>query len=94
MIVYELNKLVESGKVPSVPVFLDSPLAIKVTEIYKRHRREFNSGVQSEIADGDDIFKFPRLKFTVDGFDSRGSKRLRGQDHHCRRWYVTGWSGG
>ncbi len=78
VIVYELNKLVESGKVPSVPVFLDSPLAIKVTEIYKRHRREFNSGVQSEIADGDDIFKFPRLKFTVDGFDSRGIEKTPG----------------
>jgi metallo-beta-lactamase family protein len=78
VILYELNKLVESGKVPSVPVFLDSPLAIKVTEIYKRRTRDFNSEVQSEIAGGDDIFKFPKLKFTVDGFDSRGIEKTPG----------------
>lgn len=78
VILYELNKLVESGKVPSVPVFLDSPLAIKVTDIYRRHRKDFNLGVQSEIAGGDDIFKFPKLKFTAEGFDSRGIERTPG----------------
>ncbi|MEN9614072.1 MAG: hypothetical protein RLZZ347_379 [Candidatus Parcubacteria bacterium] len=78
VILYELNKLVESGKVPSVPVFLDSPLAIKVTDIYRRRVRDFNPVVQGEIAHGDDIFKFPKLKFTVDGFDSRGIEKTPG----------------
>lgn len=61
---YELNNMVESGLIPSVPVFLDSPLAIRVTEVYRRHRKLFNETVQSAIAGGDDIFKFPGLRFT------------------------------
>jgi metallo-beta-lactamase family protein len=64
-ILYELNHMVEDGEVPSVPVFLDSPLAIKVTDVYRRMRHEFKSPVQREIAAGDDIFKFPKLKFTI-----------------------------
>ncbi len=65
VILYELNNLVEEGKVPSVPVFLDSPLAIKVTEVYRKMKKDFKPGVQEEIAGGDDIFKFPRLQLTA-----------------------------
>ncbi|MDO8510338.1 MAG: MBL fold metallo-hydrolase [bacterium] len=65
VILYELNNLVEEGKIPSVPVFLDSPLAIRITDVYKNAKKLFNSHVQSEISGGDDIFNFPKLKFTV-----------------------------
>jgi metallo-beta-lactamase family protein len=64
VLLYEINNLVEDGKIPKVPVFLDSPLAIKVTEVYKDRIQNFNKGVKEEIAGGDDIFKFPLLKFT------------------------------
>ncbi len=62
IVLYELNNLIEEGKVPSVPVFLDSPLSIKLTEIYKRSSKYFNQAVQDEIKEGDDIFNFPKLK--------------------------------
>lgn len=61
VILYELNNLIESNLVPSVPVFLDSPLAIKVTEIYKHSSRLFNDAVKKEISSGDNIFNFPKL---------------------------------
>jgi len=64
ILLYEINNLVEEGKIPSVPVFLDSPLAIAVTEVYKKRIKNFNKGVQKEIREGDDIFNFPQLKFT------------------------------
>ena len=67
---YEINNLVEDGKIPKVPVFLDSPLAIKVTSVYKNRIQNFNKGVQEEIKAGDDIFKFPLLKFTERHQDS------------------------
>ena len=65
MILYELNDLIAAKKIPSVPVFVDSPLATKVTEIYKRYENLFNDQVKAEIAQGDDIFDFPRLSFTL-----------------------------
>ncbi|OHA93358.1 MAG: hypothetical protein A2W51_01790 [Candidatus Zambryskibacteria bacterium RIFCSPHIGHO2_02_39_10] len=64
VILYELNNLVEDKKIPSVPIFLDSPLGSKVTEIYKRNINDFNLPVQKEIKDGDNIFKFPKLSIT------------------------------
>lgn len=43
-------------------MYLDSPLAIKVTDIYKDKFRAFNESVKKEIQGGDDIFAFPGLK--------------------------------
>ncbi|MEX0931562.1 MAG: MBL fold metallo-hydrolase [Candidatus Paceibacterota bacterium] len=64
-VLYEINKLIESGKIPHVPVFLDSPLAIKVTDIYKHRSKNFNEDVRGEIQDGDDIFDFPNFTATL-----------------------------
>ena len=71
VILYELNNMVEDGQVPSIPVFLDSPLAIKVTAVYRRMKKDFKQSVQDEIAGGDDIFNFPRLKFTASPHESQ-----------------------
>ncbi len=71
VILYEINKLVESGTIPSVPVYVDSPLATKITDIYKGSTALFNERAQGEIRGGDDIFNFPRLSFTVSGDASR-----------------------
>ena len=70
VLLYEINNLVEEGKIPKVPVFLDSPLAIKVTGVYQDRIQNFNNEVQKEIAGGDDIFNFPLLRFTEHHQDS------------------------
>lgn len=70
VLLYEINNLVEDGKISKVPVFLDSPFAIKVTKVYKDKIQNFNKGVQEEIISGDDIFNFPLLKFTEHYQDS------------------------
>jgi metallo-beta-lactamase family protein len=63
-LLFELNDMVEHHHIPSVPIFLDSPLAIKATEIYKHYEQYFNKETQHIIKGGDDIFRFPRLAFT------------------------------
>lgn len=78
VILYELNNLVEEGKIKSVPVFLDSPLAVKVTDVYKRTPQNFNPLVQREIKDGDDIFVFPKLSVVR---TSRESNELEKTDN-------------
>lgn len=62
VILYEINELVESKAIKTVPVFLDSPLAIRVTEVYRRHGDDFNEKIKKQIAGGDDIFDFPGLR--------------------------------
>ncbi|MBI2120245.1 MAG: MBL fold metallo-hydrolase [Parcubacteria group bacterium] len=70
-LLFEINDLVEHGRIPETPVFLDSPLAIKATAIYKKHESYFNAGAQAIIRSGDDVFNFPMLKFTPDAEDSK-----------------------
>jgi len=71
ILLYELNKLVESGSVPSIPIYLDSPLGSKVTDIFRKHTHLFNDTVQAEIKAGDDIFEFPKF-IEIDGHIASG----------------------
>lgn len=60
VILFELNNLVEKKEIPSVPVFLDSPLAEKVTHIYKKYSEDFKESVRAQLKK-DDIFDFTGL---------------------------------
>lgn len=75
-LLYHLNELVETGQIPPVPVFIDSPLATTITGIYKKYDAYFNTGTQSLIASGDDIFHFPLLRFTVTKEESKTINRV------------------
>lgn len=71
VILYEINELIEEGRVQSIPVYIDSPLAIKITEIYKRYPVDFNPETKALIKKGDDIFNFPKLHFTETSDESK-----------------------
>lgn len=76
VILYELNNMIEAGEIPSVPVYLDSPLGRKVTDIYAKYTKDFNKGVQNEIKGGDNIFNFPKLSITHGSYDSKKIEEL------------------
>ncbi len=63
-LLYELNEMVEHHKLPDVKIYVDSPLAIKATEVYRKSDKYFNKETQHIIKSGDDVFKFPRLFMT------------------------------
>lgn len=63
-LLYELNNMFEGGEIPQVPVFVDSPLATNLTEVYKENSNFFNKETRYIINSGDDIFHFKGLKFT------------------------------
>jgi len=69
-ILFELNYLEENHGVPRVPMFLDSPLAIKAVDIYKNYENLYNENSRHIIKSGDDIFNFPGLKYTESKSDS------------------------
>ncbi len=70
MLLYEMNGFFENHELSQIPVFLDSPLAIKITQIYQKYPSYLNVAVQQEIKAGDDVFNFPRLKSTPFSRDS------------------------
>jgi metallo-beta-lactamase family protein len=70
-LLYELNVLVESGQLPKLRTFLDSPLAIKALPIYHQFPEYYDQEAK-ELADhGDDFFKFPGLEVTKKPDESR-----------------------
>lgn len=71
VILYELNNMIEDGIIKSVPVYLDSPLALKVTGVYKKSENFFNDDIKKEISGGDDIFSFPKLNIIRSSFQSK-----------------------
>jgi metallo-beta-lactamase family protein len=75
-ILHDLNDMVEGGELDPIPVFIDSPLAIKVTALYSQLSESFNPGIRAAIAAGDDIFKFPKLKFTLRSEESRAIREV------------------
>lgn len=73
-LLFEIHKLMDKGEIPRDPVYLDSPLASKLTEVYKRMSREFNKDARFEIeGKHHDIFSFPGLHVTE---DSEASKAI------------------
>lgn len=63
-ILYEINNLIESGAVPPIKTYLDSPLAIRVTDVYQHSVEYLKPSIQEQIKNGDDIFSFEGLSFT------------------------------
>lgn len=70
-LLFHLNDLVERGRIPPVPMFIDSPLAIKLTQVYQKYAKYFQSEVRSRISHGDDIFNFKNLHFTLTTEESK-----------------------
>lgn len=78
VILSELNEMVEAGLVKPIPVFLDSPLSIKVTDVYRHMRENWNDRMKARITSGDEPFSFPRLAFTPDRDDSLHILAIKG----------------
>ena len=80
-IVYEINKLREKRndeefekkykKLMSAPVYVDSPLAISATEVFRQNTELFEEEVREEIKRGDNPLEFPGLRFTRTADESR-----------------------
>jgi metallo-beta-lactamase family protein len=76
-ILYELNHLIENGIIPPIPMFLDSPLAIKATNIYKKHKNLYNEKSRNILLTDDDLFKFPGMEFTKNVQESKEINNLK-----------------
>lgn len=77
-LLFEIRELMTHKRVPSVPVYADSPLAQKITQAYVAHPQYFSPEIQARIGKGEEIFSFPELRFTEDEKDSHAIAREEG----------------
>jgi metallo-beta-lactamase family protein len=73
-IVYELDRLVEARRIPRLPLFLDSPMASKATDIYRRHAEYFDAETRKLLASGDDPIDYRGAVITNDAAESKKIK--------------------
>lgn len=67
----DIDDMVEEKLIPEIPVFLDSPMAISVTDLFKKYKKYLPDDLQSEYAAGGDPFSFPRFKETKTSEESK-----------------------
>ena len=69
-LIYALDQLSSSGKLPRIDVYIDSPLAIRATKIMKEHEECFNPAILDYIEKDGDAFAFPNLHYISDVTES------------------------
>ena len=70
-IIFEIHELLEHKLIPKMPIYLDSPLAIEITDIYRAYSDYFNTEIKRDMARHDDPFLFPGLVETPEAEDSK-----------------------
>ena len=74
-IVYQLDRLLEDGRIPELPLYLDSPMASKASDIYRRHAEYFDEKARALVESGDAPLDYPNQTVTRDVDDSRAIER-------------------
>lgn len=95
-ILSDLTRLQQSGAIPSVPIYLDSPLAIRITKVFQSHAREME-----ELDTRPSLLSNPNFRFTETADESKAIDRVKGGAivlaasgmcdagrirHHLKRW--------
>ena len=70
-LLFELNDLIENKRIPIMPIFLDSPLAIRLTEVFKQFKNYFNENAQKAMTHDKYLFNFPGLHSTLKSEESK-----------------------
>ena len=79
-IVYVLNQLYNDGRLPKIPVYVDSPLSVNATHIFRMYLSELNADVQDVLRFDDDPFGFNTLRYIT---DINQSKSLNNNPDPC-----------
>lgn len=70
-VLFALDRLHDAGTVPRVPIYIDSPLAIAITEIYKLHPESLDPEVRARMSGTRDPFSPPGLTYVANVEHSR-----------------------
>jgi metallo-beta-lactamase family protein len=73
-----LHQLMDAHRIPSIPIFVDSPLAVNATEVFRKHPECYDEETRKFLADGDDPFGFSRLRYIREASESKALNDLHG----------------
>jgi metallo-beta-lactamase family protein len=73
-----LHQLANAKQIPNLPIFVDSPLALNVTQVHRDHAECFDDETREYLRHGEDPFGFQRLQYIREASDSRKLNDLHG----------------
>jgi len=73
-----LHDLANQGQIPSIAIFVDSPLAVDVTAVFRKHVECFNAETRRFLMEGEDPFGFSRLQYIREAAESKKLNDLHG----------------
>ena len=76
-LVYNLHSLVRESAIPSIPIFVDSPLAIDTTTVFEMHPEAFDES-EDMVKKVKDLFEFPLVHYTRDVEESKALAHMSG----------------
>ena len=77
-ILFFLNGLLREKKIPQIPIYVDSPLSKKATDIYAHHTACYGQGASDLLRQGIDLFRMPGLEFTATADQSKALNKAPG----------------
>jgi len=76
-LLYHLNELFLRKEIPAITVFLDSPMAIRITEVFKRHAELFDKEMMQRLRQGNSFFSFENLKMVQTVEESKAINNIK-----------------
>jgi metallo-beta-lactamase family protein len=73
-----LHQLANEKRIPNIPIFVDSPLAINITAVHRAHPECFDDETREYLLHGEDPFGFRRLQYVREASDSKKLNDLHG----------------
>jgi len=70
-LLFDIDMLLASKKIPSLPVYLDSPLALKITEVFSAYPSYFREAIKKRMESGEKLFEFKELTMVHTPEESR-----------------------
>jgi metallo-beta-lactamase family protein len=77
-LLYSLAQLWRQGRLPAIPVFIDSPLATSVTSVFRLHPDCFDAETRAFLDQHGEVFSFPEVRFVADRDESMRLNSLKG----------------
>jgi metallo-beta-lactamase family protein len=79
-LVYSLHSLFNDGKIPEIPIFVDSPLSVNATEVFRKHPECYDEDARAMVHADGDPFGFGRLEYVK---TTEESKALNAIEYPC-----------
>ncbi len=76
-IVYSLHSLQREGLIPSIPIYIDSPMATDTTTVFEMHPEAFDM-TETMVQTVSEMFRFPLVQYTRDVEESKALNRAKG----------------